>query len=173
MATGSRASSDSPSGADDPGSTAEEMVSALLTASRLLVAVSARSLAAVEEALTLPQLRMLVVLESHGALNLSQLAAELGVQPSTALRMLDRLVAVDMVARGASPTDRRTTVISLTATGRRTVNDVTERRRAEIARIVDAMAPGQRRHLVQALQAFAEAGGEPPVGERDARHVGW
>lgn len=53
------------------------------------------------------------------------------------------------------------------------MNDVTERRRAEIARIVDAMPPGQRRHLVQALQAFAEAGGEPPVGEQDARHVGW
>lgn len=42
------------------------MVTALLTASRLLVAVSARSLAAVEESLTLPQFRMLVVLDSRG-----------------------------------------------------------------------------------------------------------
>lgn len=46
-----------------PEPNAEAMVNALLTASRLLVAVSARSLAAVEEALTLPQLRMLVVLD--------------------------------------------------------------------------------------------------------------
>jgi DNA-binding MarR family transcriptional regulator len=173
MATGSPAPSDSSCGTDDPASAAEEMVAALLTASRLLVAVSARSLAAVEEALTLPQLRMLVALESHGPLNLSQLAAELGVQPSTALRMLDRLVAIGMVARDASPTDRRTTVISLTATGRRTVSDVTERRRSEIARIVAAMPAGQRRHLIQALQAFAEAGGEPVVGASEAYHVGW
>ncbi|BBJ46050.1 hypothetical protein SSPO_087680 [Streptomyces antimycoticus] len=47
-------------------SDAEAMVTALLTASRLLVAVSARSLAAVEDSLTLPQFRMLVVLDGRG-----------------------------------------------------------------------------------------------------------
>lgn len=157
--------------ADD--SDAEAMVGALLTASRLLVAVSARSLAAVEEALTLPQFRMLVVLETRGALSLTRLAAELGVQPSTAMRMLDRLESADMVTRGASSTDRRMSVISLTAPGRRTVREATERRRTEIAGIVAAMPPGQRRHLVQALQAFTEAGGEPAVAKETPLHVGW
>ncbi|WP_431961973.1 MarR family winged helix-turn-helix transcriptional regulator [Actinacidiphila sp. bgisy160] len=154
-------------------SDAEAMVSAVLTASRLLVAVSARSLAAVEDALTLPQFRMLVVLDTRGALSLSQLAAELGVQPSTAMRMLDRLEAVHMVMRGHQPTDRRTSVISLTATGRRTVHEATEHRRSQIAGIVDAMPPGQRRHLIRALQAFTEAGGEPSVTDGTQRHVGW
>lgn len=140
-------------------------MNALLTASRLLVAVSARSLAAVEEALTLPQLRMLVVLESTGPLSLSRLAAELDVRPSTAMRMIDRLVTVGMVARGASAADRRTSVISLTRAGLRTVGEVTERRRGEIARIVDAMPVGQRRHLIEALQAFTAAGEEPSVTE--------
>ncbi|WP_431961823.1 MarR family winged helix-turn-helix transcriptional regulator [Actinacidiphila sp. bgisy160] len=154
-------------------SDAEAMVSALLTASRLLVAVSARSLAAVEDALTLPQFRMLVVLDTRGALSLSQLATELGVQPSTAMRMLDRLEAVHMVVRGYLPTDRRTSVISLTDTGRRTVREVTEGRRSEIARIVEAMPAGQRRHLIRALQAFTEAGGEPSVAEGAPLHIGW
>jgi DNA-binding MarR family transcriptional regulator len=149
------------------------MVNALLTASRLLVAVSARSLGAVEEALTLPQFRMLVVLDTRGALSLSQLAGELAVQPSTAMRMIDRLVAVDMVDRGASPTDRRTSVISLTVLGRRAVREVTERRRSEIARIVEAMPVGQRRHLIQALQTFTEAGEEPSVTEAAPVHLGW
>jgi DNA-binding MarR family transcriptional regulator len=160
-----------PSSASEPD--AEALVNALLTASRLLVAVSARSLAAVEETLTLPQFRMLVVLGTRGSLSLSQLAGELGVQPSTAMRMIDRLVAVDMVSRGASPTDRRTSVISLTASGRRTVTETTERRRAEIATIVDAMPAGKRRHLIEAFQAFTEAGREPSVTEALPPHVGW
>lgn len=149
------------------------MVNALLTASRLLVAVSARSLGAVEEALTLPQFRMLVVLDTRGAMNLSQLAAELSVQPSTAMRMIDRLVAVNMVARGASPTDRRTSVISLTEPGRRAVREVTDRRRSEIARIVEAMPVGQRRHLIEALQTFTEAGEEPSVADGAPLNLGW
>ncbi|MFJ4844698.1 MarR family winged helix-turn-helix transcriptional regulator [Streptomyces sp. NPDC088733] len=157
--------------ADD--SDAEAMVGALLTASRLLVAVSARSLAAVEEALTLPQFRMLVVLDTRGPLSLSRLAAELGVQPSTAMRMLDRLESAGTVTRAPSSTDRRVSVVSLTAPGRRTVRDVTERRRAEITGIVASMTPGHRRGLVQALQAFTEAGGEPAVGEETPLHMGW
>ncbi|CAM5308255.1 hypothetical protein SBADM41S_12362 [Streptomyces badius] len=42
----------------------DAVTEAVLTASRLLVAVSARSLAEVEERVTLPQFRMLVVLSS-------------------------------------------------------------------------------------------------------------
>ncbi|AGP52138.1 hypothetical protein M271_02530 [Streptomyces rapamycinicus NRRL 5491] len=149
------------------------MVSALLTASRLLVAVSVRSLAEVEESLTPPQFRMLVVLDGRGPLSLSGLAGELGVQPSTAMRMIDRLVAAGMAARGVSAEDRRTSVISLTKGGRRIVAEATERRRQEIARIVDAMPPGRRRYLIDALQAFTEAGGEPAVPNGSQAHANW
>ena len=51
-----------------------EMVTSVLTASRVLVAISARSLAAVEDTLTVPQFRMLVVLDTSGATSLSRLA---------------------------------------------------------------------------------------------------
>ncbi|EFL24921.1 MarR family transcriptional regulator [Streptomyces himastatinicus ATCC 53653] len=155
-------------------SDAEAMVTAVLTASRLLVAVSARSLAAVEESLTLPQFRMLVVLDAGGPLSLSGLAGELGVQPSTAMRMIDRLVTTGVVERGVSAEDRRTSMISLTRAGRRIVAEVTERRRREIAGIVDVMPAGQRRHLIEALQAFAEAGGEPTVETASPQaHAAW
>lgn len=156
-----------------PEDDADAMVNALLTASRLLVAVSARSLAAVEEALTLPQFRMLVVLHSRGELSLSALAAELDVQPSTAMRMIDRLTAAGMVTRGSSPTDRRTSMVSLTDAGRSTVTDATDRRRAEIARIVAAMPVTRRRELIRALQAFTTAGGEPAARTAGPAQTGW
>jgi hypothetical protein len=41
------------------------------------------------------------------------------------------------------------------------VRQVTAHRRAEIAPIVEAMQPVERRGLVRALAAFTAAGGEP------------
>lgn len=77
----------------------DALTDAVLTASRLLVAVSARSLAAVEDTITLPQFRMLVILDSRGPMKLSSLAGPLDVNPSTATRMVDRLLATEMIAR--------------------------------------------------------------------------
>lgn len=87
---------------------------AVLTASRLLVAVSARSLAEVEERVTLPQMRMLVVLSTRGATKLVTLAEALQVAPSTALRMVDRLVTTGLVDRQVNPDSRRETLLRLT-----------------------------------------------------------
>jgi DNA-binding MarR family transcriptional regulator len=127
---------------------------AVLAASRLLVAVSARSLAEVEERVTLPQFRMLMVLFTRGDTKLVALADHLRVAPSTAMRMVDRLIAAGLA-------DRRETLLRLTDEGRRTVETVSARRRAEVATIVERLAPHQRAALVEALTAFSEAGGEP------------
>jgi DNA-binding MarR family transcriptional regulator len=149
---------------------ADDVVTAVLTASRLLVAVSARSLAAVEEALTLSQLRMLVVLESRGALNISRLGDHLDVIPSTALRMVDRLAGAGMLDRAPNADNRREILVDLTEKGRNTVRRATDRRSTEIARIVAAMPGGLRHALIRGLEAFTAAGEElltdrrPPVG---------
>ncbi|MBC9729214.1 MarR family winged helix-turn-helix transcriptional regulator [Streptomyces sp. TRM68367] len=154
----------------------DAVTQAVLTASRLLVAVSARSLAAVEDGVTLPQFRMLVVLSTHGATNLVALAELLKVAPSTAMRMVDRLIAAGLADRQINPENRRETLLQLTEDGRRMVADVTARRRAEIASIVERLAPPQRAALVDALTAFSEAGGEPPVpavGDSAIHPLGW
>lgn len=148
---------------------------AVLTASRLLVAVSARSLASVEERVTLPQFRLLVVLSLHRDAKLVELAEWLGVNPSTAMRMLDRLIAAGLAERHTNPDNRRETVLSVTPEGSSLVADVTMRRREEIAAIVERLAPRQRTALVEALTAFTVAGGEasvPPEGT-DAYPLGW
>lgn len=141
----------------------DALTDAVLTASRLLVAVSARSIAAVDEGITLPQFRLLVVLDSRGPLKLTALAEQLAVNPSTATRMVDRLVAADLLRRAANPASRRELVVSLTESGAAVVRKVTQRRRAEITRIVARMPPAQRHGLVRALSAFAEAGDEPSI----------
>jgi len=139
----------------------DQVVTALLTASRLLVAIAARSLAAVEDTLTLPQYRLLVVLDSQGPSSLAGLAERLEVNPSTALRMIERLAQAGMVEKITNPATRREVVVRLTGAGWQTVRQVTEARRRELARIVETMPAAQREHLVAALTAFTEAGGEP------------
>ncbi len=149
---------------------------AVLTASRLLVAVSARSLAAVEDRVTVAQFRMLVVLSSRGTTKLVELAELLRVAPSTAMRMVDRLIAVGLADRRPNPANRRETLLQLTGEGRRTVEEVTARRRSEIAAIVARLRPTERLALVEALNAFNEAGGEPPAPGTDAPEphpLGW
>ena len=133
----------------------------LLTASRLLVAISAHSIARVDENITIPQFRTLVILSNRGPINLATLATLLGVQPSATGRMVDRLVSAGLIDRLPHPTSRRELLAALTKRGRDVVRQVTTHRRAEIARIVEKMPPAERHGLVRALTAFTAAGGEP------------
>lgn len=136
---------------------------ALLTASRLLMAISARSIGEVDETITIPQFRTLVILSNRGPVNLATLAGLLGVQPSATGRMVDRLVAAGLIDRLPHPTSRRELLAALTKRGRDVVRQVTAHRRTEISNIVEKMPPPERQGLVRALTAFTAAGGEPDV----------
>ena len=157
--------------ADSAAEDTDDLVTALLTASRVLVGVSARSLAHVEETVTITQFRTLVVLDSHGEINLNRLAELLDVNSSTAMRMIDRLLVADLVTRRDNPANRREVLLGLTGAGKRIVRQVTARRRREITRIVTAMPATQRGTLIAALRAFADAAGEPDPGLQRARLV--
>ncbi len=151
----------------------DDMVTTLLTGSRVLVGVSARSLAEVEDKVTLAQFRTLVVLQAHGRTRLNQLATRLGVGSSTALRSVDRLIAGGFAVRAENQQDRREVVIGLTDAGRTLVAEVTERRRRAIREIVKKMTPAQRLTLVDALLAFSAAADEPIALPDAAAELGW
>ena len=146
--------------ADDPD--LDDLVGSLLTASRALVGVSARSLADVEDRVTLSQFRTLVVLVTHGETPLNQLAERLQVGPSTALRTVDRLIAEGYADRAAGTEDRRQVALAATPDGVRLVEEVTSRRREAIAAIVRQMPVAERAAVVSALDSFAQAAGEAP-----------
>jgi DNA-binding MarR family transcriptional regulator len=129
-----------------------------------LVAVSARSIAVVDDTITIPQFRTLVILANRGSVNLATLAGLLDVKPSPAGRMVDRLVGAGLIDRLPHPTSRRELLATLTPRGRKVVRQVTTQRRREIARIVEQMPPSERHGLVRALTTFTAAGGEPEAG---------
>jgi DNA-binding MarR family transcriptional regulator len=153
-----------------PAETSDRLVDAVLLASRALVGVAARSLAAVDPDVTLPQYRALVILSGVGPQNLAALSEALGVHPSTGTRLCNRLVTKTLINRSAATADRREIVLALTPRGQRIVDRVTKHRRAELARILDRIPISERRSLITALQRFSDAAGEAP---EQAWSLGW
>ena len=74
-----------------------------------------------------------------------------------------------------NPDSRREVLLQLTKTGHRIVDEVTARRREEIAAIIARMPAWSRAGLVKAMRSFAAAGGEPmdEDTERDVVPLGW
>jgi DNA-binding MarR family transcriptional regulator len=140
----------------------DSVIDAVLSASRVLVAVAARSLSDIGEEVTLAQYRTLVVLAARGPQNLVGLAEAVGVTPATATRMCDRLVKKKLIVRQLDKDDRRQVRLALTKKGQTLVNSVTARRRREIETILLAIDPEEQTALVQALSQFSAAAGEIP-----------
>ena len=67
--------------------------------------------------LTTTQMHTLEILGVHGPLRMKELAERLGVTTGTLTIQADRLEAKDLVRRVPHPTDRRSNVIEMTATG--------------------------------------------------------
>lgn len=148
----------------------DAIVDAVLSASRVLVAVAARSLGDVAEEVTLTQYRTLVVLASRGPQGLAALAEAVDVAPPTATRMCDRLIRKGLIVRRHDRGDRRLIRLTLSNKGRDLVGAVTKRRRAEIAHLLEAIPTDQQSALVNSLQRLAAAGGEVPEQDWSA---GW
>ena len=140
----------------------DQVVDAVLSASRVLVAIAARSLADVGEEVSLTQYRSLVVLASRGPQSVAALAAAVSVTPPTASRMCDRLLKKKLVTRRTDRRDRRQVRIALSPVGRQLVDAVTARRRREIAQVVASIPEESRGGVVDALLHLSETAGEVP-----------
>jgi DNA-binding MarR family transcriptional regulator len=136
-----------------------------LTASRALLGIVARSVAPALEAVSLPQFRVLVLLSSEGPTRVGQLAVQVGANPSTFSRSIDRMVAGGWVTRSENPDSRREVLLELTDDGRWLVESVTTRRRREIEGILARMSASDRKTLIAGLSSFNEAAGETSVGD--------
>lgn len=150
--------------------TEESLISAVLLASRALVAIAARSLSAAPEDVTLPQYRVLVVLAARGAQTPGGLAAELGAAPSSVTRICDRLERKDLIERRTAADNRRQVTLTISPAGHAVVAAVTTARRAEIGRVVQAVPTARRPAVIQALNDFGAAAGEVPD---EAWLMGW
>jgi DNA-binding MarR family transcriptional regulator len=140
----------------------ERQVESVLLASQALVAIVTRSFAEVETSITLPQWRVLVILNGHGSLTPSVIARWMGVHPSNTTRACDVLVRAGLLDRRESVKDRRQNVLTLTPEGQTLVDSLLDFRRDAIAGVLEKLPAAQRKLVSEAMQAFADAAGENP-----------
>lgn len=132
----------------------------VLSATRALVGVAARSLAEISDEVSLAQYRVLVLLDGRGPLTMSELAASLDVNPSTVTRVCDVLVDKDLIRRRQSPNNRREVTAELTRMGAKLIGQVMRRRRRLIDDALARMTPEGQRRLTRGLTEFTQAAGE-------------
>lgn len=135
---------------DDSAGTVETLMGAM----HVLTALSTDSLMAFDDVVTLAQYRVLRLLQRLRPANLATLAQALGVHPSSATRICDRLVSSGLVSRAEDDSDRRTITLDLTSAGEAVVAGVAEQRRAALGAIVRRMPAEARADLDRALGAF-------------------
>jgi DNA-binding MarR family transcriptional regulator len=74
-------------------------------------------------------------------------------------------VVKKLIRRYRSTSDRREIRLTLTPAGRDLVQNVTDRRRAELARLVESMPQSWLRPLTAALRSLSTSVGEVPESE--------
>lgn len=149
----------------------DDEVDAVLDACRVLVAITARSMAAMSDVGDLLELRALVVLSGGPAMSLGALAEAVGIHLTRASRLCDRLVTRGLVDRTDDPGNRRQLLLRLTVPGRKVVEKVMHEREEQIRPILGRMAPDDRMNLVTALGEFAHAA--DGLADQDLWALGW
>jgi DNA-binding MarR family transcriptional regulator len=124
---------------------------------RGLLELSVGVLSAMEENLSPSHLRALQSLDHLGGAKVTVLGEALGVPPSTASRISDRLTAAGLITREVAPDNRRATLLELTAAGRSVLSDLADARARALERVTDAMTPEERDALLLGSEGFARA----------------
>ncbi len=135
----------------------DRLADAVTGASRALVAIAVRSMAAGSAQVTVAQHRVLVLLEDQERLSVNALATSLGIDQSNASRHCTRLEQVGLVTRTRASQDGRAVEVRLTPSGRRQVRVVREARRREIDRVLAGLPDAVVRDVAAAFEVFDRA----------------
>lgn len=100
---------------------------------------------------------VLSTIERTGPLAVSELAERLGVDQSTASRQIKPLEERGLVRRTTDPADRRSSLLSITAAGRRVRSRVRETVRADIDTALRDWPSAERDRLGDLLDRFGDA----------------
>ena len=103
---------------------------------------------------TMPQIKILLILHVHGPRRMSDLASELDITLPATTSLVDRLVEKQYVAREASPDDRRVVLCHLSEAGQLAIGRIWQSARKRSQELLQSMALSKLELLVEALRAM-------------------
>ena len=107
--------------------------------------------------LTPSKLRALELLAQHDGLRVGELADRVGVDDTTATRLVDRLEDQGLAQRHSEEADRRATLVELTDEGSELVSGVVAQRQEFFAEVLATLDPEERIQLVRLTEKAALA----------------
>ena len=107
--------------------------------------------------LTPSKLRALELLAEHDGLRVGELADRVGVDDTTATRLVDRLEELGLAERHGEDSDRRATLVELTDEGSQLISGVAAQRQRFFADILATLEPDERIQLVELTEKAALA----------------
>lgn len=106
---------------------------------------------------TMPQLKILLVLYVGGSRRMSDIASQLEVTLPTATNLVDRLVEKEYVLREDDPDDRRVVLCHLSERGEEVLTRIWQSARTRCHALLGAMDVTDLNMLARALQAMYDA----------------
>ena len=98
----------------------------------------------------------LATIERSGPLTPSEVARVEGIQRPTATRILSRLTGAGLVSRTTDPSDGRSSIVQITADGRKTLNRLRKRKTAYLARTMRALPDDDVATLTRAAEILEQ-----------------
>jgi DNA-binding MarR family transcriptional regulator len=108
--------------------------------------------------LTMPQLKVILLLFLSGRARMSDIASALGVSLATATGVVDRLVERDIVLRESQPEDRRVVLCRLSEKGQKMIDTLWQLARDRTKELLQAAPAAQLQLITEALEVLLKAG---------------
>jgi len=108
--------------------------------------------------LTMPQLKVVLLLFMNGPVRMSDIASALDVSLATATGVIDRLVEREIVLRENHPDDRRVVLCRLSEKGQKLIGGLWQLARDRLRELLGAIEPVRLRLVIEALEALLKAG---------------
>ena len=110
-----------------------------------------------EGVITLPQFLGMNFLRANPGSPVKDFAATLGLKPSSASGLVDRMVNHGLIHREHSDTDRRVVLLTLTPKGKKMVEEVREQKRQSIAKLFASLTDDERATYLRLMQKVVGA----------------
>jgi DNA-binding MarR family transcriptional regulator len=104
--------------------------------------------------LSVPQFRVLVYLHRHEGASLSDIAEHLGLTLPSMSKMIDGLVARQLVTRRMDPGDRRRVTLAPTVLGRTAMQSAYKATESRLAERLAALVAAERRTILKGMQVL-------------------
>ena len=107
--------------------------------------------------LTMPQLKILLILSLREGASGQELTGVMGVSLATITGIIDRLVAQDLVTRREDPRDRRVRRVELTPTGQELIDGIMTAGATHQRRLLERLDPAELATVEEATRLLLSA----------------